>query len=452
MSTCTQANILGRVCNAVTFCNMGEKLQRTQSHVDEGCVAGGQTMEKGSTYVSIDDAKVENRSGRAEKRGGGCERDGRCHRGVGANAVSTKIASSNVTGAIFRPARLCLQLCLDHAGRALHFVSLPRQQAVFRSPRGVHIICSLTLHHHHHHQRPVVCLARACCCAHLLTMEEAAQLMILKGTFEPDPSGVPFSGDGGLFRWLGSNGGTTEYVNPHTTRKVIVTASSLYGTLEKFIQHTPPGGAERNYTNNEPGLWVAVQLAVAVVLKGYDLRHGLYDGSWVLRNWNLEGSNDGVEWVVLHQHVNDTSLAETAHSTASWEVNNPNGLAFSRFRIIMTGPNSGGDHDIFMMGLELYGRVEGGGGGFPPGTVRNPTLPAALSLGGSTALSRAATMHKPRTPFARARKRPPAIPSARSLIVLDARVHVRVQHRRNMESSHYNDNNCEFSQTTTPPA
>jgi hypothetical protein len=226
-------------------------------------------------------------------------------------------------------------------------------------------------------------------------MEEAAQQMILKGTFEPDPSLVPFSGGGGLFMWVGeerggdlsnrkrkSCRGTTEYVNPHTTRKVIVTASSLgggYCTLEKFIQHTPPGGREYNGTNEAPGSWVAVQLAVAVALKRYDLRHGNNWGGHVLRNWNLEGSNDGVEWVVLRQHVNDTSLAEREHSTASWEVDNPDGLAFSRFRIIMTGPNSSGNHHLMMMGLELYGRVEGGGGGgFAPGTVRFPTLQAAI--------------------------------------------------------------------------
>jgi hypothetical protein len=229
-------------------------------------------------------------------------------------------------------------------------------------------------------------------------MEEAAQQMIRKGTFEPDPSRVPFSGDGGLFRWVGSNGGTTKYVNPHTTRKVIVTASSLCdrSTLEKFIQHTPPGRNEWNYTNGEPGSWVAVQLAVAVALKGYDIRHGNNNSHCVLRNWNLEGSNDGVEWVVLHRHANDTSLAATGHSTASWEVNNSDGLAFSRFRIITTGPNSAGNHDMFMMGLELYGRVEGGGG-FAPGTVRIPTLPAALSLGDSHALPRAAARRNPRT-------------------------------------------------------
>ena len=262
--------------------------------------------------------------------------------------------------------------------------------------------------------------------------------MILKGTFEPDPSGVPFSGDGGLFRWVGSNGGTTEYVNPHTTRKVIVTASSLSHescTLEKFIQHTPPGGREWNSTNNEPGSWVAVQLAVAVALRRYDLRHSNNHGGWVLRNWNLEGSNNGVEWVVLHRHVNDTSLAATAHSTASWEVNNPDGLAFSRFRIIMTGPNSSRSHSLWMMGLELYGRVEGGGGGFAPGTVRIPSLPAALSL--------ETRMHCRAPPqFTTPAHRWRANDLARSLPRYHAsrarRVCVCRQHRRthNMESSH----------------
>jgi hypothetical protein len=129
---------------------------------------------------------------------------------------------------------------------------------------------------------------------------------------------------------------------------------------------------------------VAVQLAMRFALDRYDLRHGNNTQLRVLRNWNLEGSNDGVEWVVLRRHVNDTSLAERAHSTASWEVNNPDSLAFFRFRIITTGLNSWGDHCLLIMGLELYGRVdEGGGGGgrgFAPETVRFPTLLAALSL------------------------------------------------------------------------
>jgi len=261
--------------------------------------------------------------------------------------------------------------------------------------------------------------------------------MIRKGTFEPDPSGVPFSGDGGLFRWVGSNGGTTEYVNPHTTRKVIVTASSLLNvwcTLEKFIQHTPPGRVENNFTNNEPGSWVAVQLAVAVALKGYDLRYGGNGGSWVLRNWNLEGSNDGVEWV-LHQHANDRSLAAPGHSTASWEVNNPDGLAFSRFRVIMTGPHSNGGHSLCMMRLELYGRVEGGGGGggFAPRTVRFPhclllflleTQLHCRAAPQGTTPARAACYRVQTVPHALLRG------SARSRIAWSACVRVRLQHRQ----------------------
>jgi hypothetical protein len=70
---------------------------------------------------------------------------------------------------------------------------------------------------------------------------------------------------------------------------------------------------------------------------------------------------------VLRHHVNDTSIAAQQYATASWDVN-PDGLAFSHFRIHQTGVNSyrSPSHHLMMAGLELYGRV---GGGFAPGTV-----------------------------------------------------------------------------------
>ena len=66
---------------------------------------------------------------------------------------------------------------------------------------------------------------------------------------------------------------------------------------------------------------------------------------------------DGTEWVVLREHVDDTSL-NGGYATASWDANS-NHLAFSHFRIILTGPTSHGTHSIHMAGLELYGQVEG---------------------------------------------------------------------------------------------
>ena len=179
----------------------------------------------------------------------------------------------------------------------------------------------------------------------------------------------------GVLYWLGTNGRTTGYTNPHTSRKVVVSSTPQGfepSTIEWFIGHAiPPGESNQGYmyTQNVAGAFVSVQLPAPMVITRYTLRHDAHGGSRVLRNWNFEGSTDGVEWVLLRQHVNDTSLAEQKHSTASWDVN-PNGLAFSHFRVIMTGAKASGSNHLMMAGLELYGRSTSFAG---PGTVREVT-------------------------------------------------------------------------------
>ena len=86
----------------------------------------------------------------------------------------------------------------------------------------------------------------------------------------------------------------------------------------------------------------------------YCLRHGYFDGDDVLRNWRLEGSNDGSAWSPLRVHNNDESLAAVAFSTASWSVE---GVAesYQHFRILQTGKNSGGTDYLMCGGIELYG-------------------------------------------------------------------------------------------------
>jgi hypothetical protein len=191
-------------------------------------------------------------------------------------------------------------------------------------------------------------------------MDAAAEELRRAGVLEYESD---FDTNGVLFL-LGTNGRTTAYVNPHTTGKVVVTSSPINaGALEGFIGHGRPRGNGGNYTTNVAGSFVALQLPLAVAVTRYTLRHGQFGARHVLRNWNFEGSNDGVEWVVLRQHINDQSLAEQHYATASWDVN-PDGLAFLHFRIHQIGVNSSGYHHLMMAGLELYDRV-----GFAPGTV-----------------------------------------------------------------------------------
>ena len=101
----------------------------------------------------------------------------------------------------------------------------------------------------------------------------------------------------------------------------------------------------------------------------YCLRHGYTNSNsgekYVLRNWNLEGSNDDVNWSILRQHNNDTSMAETAHSEGHWDVNSAaSNSPYRFFRIRSTGTNAGGDVRIMCSGIELYGKLRLTAGNF----------------------------------------------------------------------------------------
>ena len=170
----------------------------------------------------------------------------------------------------------------------------------------------------------------------------------------------------GVLYWLGTDGGTTAYTNPHTSGKITVTPSSIgVGTAAGFIEHARVGDRV-NRTDNTAGSFVAVRLPVPLVVTRYTLRN---DGNatYALRRWVLEGSEDGAEgsWVVLKTHAGDTALATTAMSAASWDVDPAasGGRGFAHLRVRQTGKNaragnSGGDY-LMMAGLELYGHVDG---------------------------------------------------------------------------------------------
>lgn len=86
------------------------------------------------------------------------------------------------------------------------------------------------------------------------------------------------------------------------------------------------------------------------------LRHDF--NAHYLRNWKLEGSLDGKNWICLKEHINDSSL-NSPLSTESWKISPPQKenekLFFKYFRIFQTGKNGSGHHHLMMNGFEIYG-------------------------------------------------------------------------------------------------
>jgi hypothetical protein len=173
----------------------------------------------------------------------------------------------------------------------------------------------------------------------------------------------PFDRSGALY-YIGTEGGTCRYTNPHESGEVHADMSSVGSTeggvesnLGLFVDNDHDGETVLR-TKNAPGQWMSVDLGcdLSLVPSHYSLRHGAGSGTFRLRNWKFEGSHDGRLWDTLVEHRDDHALPDHAFSIAHWPVPWQGG-GFRHFRIIQTGPNSRGRHYLFCAGLELYGEL-----------------------------------------------------------------------------------------------
>ena len=165
----------------------------------------------------------------------------------------------------------------------------------------------------------------------------------------------------GLLYWMGTNGGSCpDWVNPATYGLVVVTSSegrSLpYGKLEDILSRD--ANALNCHTNDDRRAWFAVDLGVWLQPSAYTLRHARGYGRSALRSWQLQGSKDGVNWVVLSEHRGDERLGEPG-STATWRIEG-GGQAVRHVRIQQMGRNASAQtHYLSLSGFEIYGTATG---------------------------------------------------------------------------------------------
>ena len=168
----------------------------------------------------------------------------------------------------------------------------------------------------------------------------------------------------GLLYWIGTNGGTAQdWVNPATYGLVVVTSSegrSLpYGKLEDILSRD--ANALNCHTNDDRRAWFAIDLGVWLQPTAYTLRHARGYGRSALRSWQLQGSRDGVNWVVLSEHRGDERLGEPG-STATWKIEGGAAVAggVRHVRIQQYGRNASAQtHYLSLSGFEIYGTATG---------------------------------------------------------------------------------------------
>ncbi|XP_041988693.1 E3 ubiquitin-protein ligase Ufd4 isoform X4 [Aricia agestis] len=165
--------------------------------------------------------------------------------------------------------------------------------------------------------------------------------------------------ENGVLYFIGSNGGTCEWVNPGAHALVSVWSSDgralPYGRAEDVLSRARE--PLNVHTNDDRRAFVALDLGLQLVPSAYTLRHARGYGRSALRNWLFQMSADGVTWTTLLAHSDEQALQEPG-STATWRVRAD--APYRYLRIQQNGKNaSGQSHYLSLSGLEVYGKVVG---------------------------------------------------------------------------------------------
>ncbi|XP_058125549.1 E3 ubiquitin-protein ligase Ufd4 isoform X1 [Anopheles coustani] len=196
---------------------------------------------------------------------------------------------------------------------------------------------------------------------------ERSSFLYLRKLKDAKPGTVQFQhqqdfDENGIIYFIGTNGKTSEWVNPAQYGLVTVTSSEgkqlPYGKLEDILSRDSV--SVNCHTKDNKKSWFAIDLGMHIIPTAYTLRHARGYGRSALRNWMFQLSKDGVNWVTVLTHTDDKSLAEPG-STCTWPLDCPSdgdGQGFRHVRIHQNGRNASGQtHYLSLSGFEIYGKV-----------------------------------------------------------------------------------------------
>lgn len=158
----------------------------------------------------------------------------------------------------------------------------------------------------------------------------------------------------GIVDWIGRAAGRREWQNPHLDGQVLVSASSL---CKGVLQDLVTTAENELWSKDVPASWFSVDFGQnrSVIVSHYALRHGGNYRADSLRNWDLQGSTDGLRWEVLMSHRHDQSL-QGPFAIAHWELPETR-KAHRFFRVIQTGHNASSRNFLVLANIEFYGTV-----------------------------------------------------------------------------------------------
>lgn len=148
--------------------------------------------------------------------------------------------------------------------------------------------------------------------------------------------------------------------NIHNNKTIEITASSICNNNpENTVDFQ---NSNCFYSNSEPNSFICFDFKdKQIQLTNYSIRrHHYYQNGCNLKSWIVEGSTDGIQWITIDEHSNDSSLNGSQNSpdqnTVTFSALKSN--SFYRFiRLKQTGPSWRNDHHICIEAVEMYGKL-----------------------------------------------------------------------------------------------
>ncbi|OHS96095.1 hypothetical protein TRFO_37763 [Tritrichomonas foetus] len=163
---------------------------------------------------------------------------------------------------------------------------------------------------------------------------------------------IPFVGDpfNGIVNYLK---GQLNGENPNTTGQIKISYTSGNSYTEKLFDYE-----WKCYwsSTNSPGQWINFEFPKnKIYLTDYTLKTPNSRAGWNhLKNWVIEGSNDGVEWEEIDQRVDNDELNGN-NKVATFHCKYPKRAKIIRLR--QCGKNHRNADDIQLTNIEFFGRI-----------------------------------------------------------------------------------------------
>jgi len=109
-------------------------------------------------------------------------------------------------------------------------------------------------------------------------------------------------------------------------------------------------------TDNIPNQWIYVNLINYLVIPTSYRLGNTRQGNCHPRNWRLDASVDGDNWITLRTHEEDKTFSNE-NIVGNWDINDTSQEKYQYFRIYQTGFSEGGYYHLSCCCFEIYGRV-----------------------------------------------------------------------------------------------